>query len=150
VFHDIPESIQQRMEELEQRDAVDRIDGTARLDRLRQIPPETGRFIALLAAAAPAGVWIEIGTSAGYSALWIALACRERGQTLTTFELLASKAAMAAETISAAGVSDVVTLVEGDFLSHVGQLGHIADFLEGQVEQVVQHEGYPFGGSQGP
>ena len=24
------------------------------------------------------------------------------------------------------------------------------DFLEGQVEQVVQHEGYPFGGSQCP
>jgi len=135
VFHDIPESIQQRMEELEQRDAADRIDGTARLDRLRQIPPETGRFIALLAAAAPAGVWIEIGTSAGYSTLWIALACRERGQTLTTFELLASKAAMAAETISAAGVSDVVTLVEGDFLSHVGQLGQIGFcFLDAEKE----------------
>ncbi len=135
MFHDIPESIQQRMEELEQRDAADRIDGTARLDRLRQIPPETGRFIALLAAAAPAGVWIEIGTSAGYSALWIALACRERGRTLRTFELLASKAAMAAETISAAGVSDVVTLVEGDFLSHVGQLGPIGFcFLDAEKE----------------
>jgi predicted O-methyltransferase YrrM len=135
VFHDIPESIRQRMKELEQRDAADRIDGTARLDRLRQIPPETGRFIALLAAAAPAGVWTEIGTSAGYSALWIALACRERGQTLTTFELLASKAAMAAETISAAGVSDVVTLVEGDFLSHVGQLGQIGFcFLDAEKE----------------
>jgi hypothetical protein len=24
------------------------------------------------------------------------------------------------------------------------------DFLEGQVEEVVQHEGCPFGGSQGP
>ncbi len=135
MFHDIPESIKQRMEELEQRDAADRVDGTARLDRLRQIPPETGRFIALLAATAPAGVWIEIGTSAGYSALWIALACRERGQTLTTFELLASKAAMAAETVSAAGVSDVVTLVEGDFLSHVGQLGPIGFcFLDAEKE----------------
>jgi predicted O-methyltransferase YrrM len=135
VFHDIPESIQQKMEELEQRDAVDRIDGTARLDRLRQIPPETGRFIALLAASGPAGLWIEIGTSAGYSALWLALACRERGQTLTTFEFLASKAEMAEETISAAGVSDVVTLVEGDFLSHVGQLGHIGFcFLDAEKE----------------
>ena len=26
----------------------------------------------------------------------------------------------------------------------------VGDFLKGQVEQVVKHEGYPFGGSQGP
>ena len=125
MFHDVPESIRQEMDELEKRDAIDRVDGTARLDRLRQIPPVTGQFLALMAASAPEGAWIEIGTSAGYSALWLALACRERGQTLTTFEILAAKSAMAAQTIAAAGVSDVVTLVEGDFLAHVGTLGDI-------------------------
>jgi predicted O-methyltransferase YrrM len=135
VFHDVPESIHQKMEELEGRDAVDRVDGTALLDRLRQIPPETGQFLALLAASAPEGAWIEIGTSAGYSALWLALACREHGQTLTTFEILASKAAMATETIAAAGVSDVVTLVEGDFLAHVDSLGDIGFcFLDAEKE----------------
>lgn len=135
VFHDIPESIRQKMEELEKRDTVDRADGTERLDRLRQIPPETGRFIALLAASAPAEDWIEIGTSAGYSTLWLALACRERRRTLTTFEILTSKAAMAAETFSATGVGDVVTLVEGDFLSHVGRLGPIGFcFLDAEKE----------------
>ncbi len=135
MFHDVPESIHQKMEELEERDAVDRVDGTALLDRLRQIPPETGQFLALLAASAPEGAWIEIGTSAGYSALWLALACRERGQTLTTFEILASKAAMATETIAAAGVSDVVTLVEGDFLAHLDSLGDIGFcFLDAEKE----------------
>ena len=135
MFHDIPELIHQKMEELEERDAVDRTDGTARLDRLRQIPPETGRFLALLAASAPDGAWIEIGTSAGYSALWLALACRERGHTLTTFEILASKSAMAAETIAAAGVSDVVTLVEGDFLAIADGLGDIGFcFLDAEKE----------------
>jgi len=135
VFHDVPESIHQKMEELEGRDAVDRVDGTALLDRLRQIPPETGQFLALLAASAPEGAWIEIGTSAGYSALWLALACRGHGQTLTTFEILASKAAMATETIAAAGVSDVVTLVEGDFLAHVDSLGDIGFcFLDAEKE----------------
>ena len=135
MFHDVPESIHQKMEELEGRDAVDRVDGTALLDRLRQIPPETGQFLALLAASAPEGAWIEIGTSAGYSALWLALACREHGQTLTTFEILASKAAMATETIAAAGVSDVVTLVEGDFLAHVDSLGDIGFcFLDAEKE----------------
>jgi len=114
------------MRELEGRDTLDRKDGTARLDRLRQIPPETGRFLALLAASAPPGEWIEIGTSAGYSSMWIALAGRERRQTLTTFEMLATKAVLARETITSAKLDDVVRLVEGDFLANVAQLGDVA------------------------
>lgn len=135
MFHDIPESIDQTMKELEKRDVIDRVDGTAMLDRLRQIPPETGKFLGLLAASAPKGDWIEIGTSAGYSTLWLALACRESGQTLTTFEILAAKSAMAAQTIAAAGVGDVVRLVEGDFLAHVDTLGDIGFcFLDAEKE----------------
>ena len=52
-------------------DAADRSDGTPHAKRLRQIPPETGRFLAILAASAPAGNLVEVGTSAGYSALWL-------------------------------------------------------------------------------
>ena len=53
MFNEIPKSVLDRMSELELRDAKDRVDGTPRLERLRQVPPETGRFIALWAAAAP-------------------------------------------------------------------------------------------------
>lgn len=135
MFHDLPEPVQDRMRELEARDAADRVDGTARLDRLRQIPPETGQFLALLAASAPAGRWIEIGTSAGYSTLWLALACRERSQTLQTFEILASKVALARDTITRAAVDDVVELVEGDFLEHEDDLGEIGFcFLDAEKE----------------
>jgi len=114
VFHNIPEEIRARMDFLVKQDEVDRVDGTARMERLRQIPPETGKFIALLAAAAPAGAFIEIGTSAGYSSLWLALACRVRATTLTTFELLEEKVRLAKETFELAGVKDVVRLIKGD------------------------------------
>lgn len=135
MFLDIPEVVRLKMEELEKRDTADRVDGTPRLDRLRQIPIETGQFIALLAASAPDGAWIEIGTSAGYSALWLSLACRERGKTLTTYEILASKSAMAAETFAEAQVGDVVSLVEGDFLDQVGQIDSISFcFLDAEKE----------------
>jgi caffeoyl-CoA O-methyltransferase len=135
VFHDIPDEVSARMRELEAIDANDRTDGTARLLRLRQVPPETGRFLALLAAAAPAGAWIEIGTSAGYSTLWLALAARERHQTLTTFEIMESKARLAEETFAAAEVNDVVTLVSEDFLAYVDRLGDIAFcFLDAEKE----------------
>jgi predicted O-methyltransferase YrrM len=114
------------MKRLEEIDARDRVDGTARLQRLRQVPPDTGRFLCLLAASAPEGSWIEIGTSAGYSTLWLALACRERHAMITTFEIMATKSALAAATFEAAGVSDVVTLNEEDFLTYVDRLGDIA------------------------
>ena len=126
MFHDIPDSMSLAMRALEDRDAIDRVDGTAQLDRLRQIPPETGRFIALLAASSPPGSWVEIGTSAGYSSLWLALACRERAQILTTFEVLETKATMTSATFASAQVNDVITLVHGDFLDFVGQLGDIS------------------------
>lgn len=91
MFHNIPPGMARRMRDLEEIDARDRDDGTPRLERLRQVPPETGRFIALLAAAAPPGMVIEVWTSAGYSAMWLALACRETGRSLATFEVLDRK-----------------------------------------------------------
>ena len=126
MFHDIPEVMLARMAELEATDARDRKVGTTRLERLRQVPPEVGRFIALLAATAPPGRWIEIGTSAGYSTLWLALACREVGQRVTTYEVLEAKAALARETFAATGAGDVVESVHGDFLAHAAGLDGVS------------------------
>lgn len=135
LFHDIPAGVLDRMHELERRDEEDRADGTPRLDRLRQIPPETGRFLALWAAAAPAGACLEIGTSAGYSALWLALACRATGRHLTTFEVLPRKAELARDTFARAGVGDVVRLVEGDFLKHASDFDEVGFcFLDAEKE----------------
>ncbi|HEX5641802.1 MAG TPA: class I SAM-dependent methyltransferase [Thermoleophilia bacterium] len=126
MFHDIPGAIRARMAQLEEIDARDRRDGTARLERLRQVPREVGRFVALLAAGAPPGRWIEIGTSAGYSTLWLALACREVGARVTTFEVLDAKAALARETFALAGVDDVVEFVHADVREHLAGLDGIA------------------------
>jgi caffeoyl-CoA O-methyltransferase len=114
VFHDIPEAVLARMEELEERGARDRQDGTPRLERLREVPREVGRFLAILAAGSPPGRWVEIGTSAGYSTLWLALAARATGRRVTTFEILDAKAALARETFALAGVEDVVESVHAD------------------------------------
>jgi caffeoyl-CoA O-methyltransferase len=135
MFHTIPRPILDRMRTLETVDAKDRQDGTPRLQRLRQIPLETGRFLALLAAGTPPGAWVEIGTSAGYSTLWLALACREAGRTITTFEVLEEKVALARETFRLAGVEDVVDLVAGDAREHLANLEDIAFcFLDAEKE----------------
>jgi predicted O-methyltransferase YrrM len=108
------------MEYLMTIDSRDRIDGSPRPRRLRQVPPETGRFIAMMLAMSPTGTAIEIGTSGGYSTLWLALACREAGRKVITFEIAGEKAAIAAETFEMADVKDVVTLIKGDARDFLG------------------------------
>jgi caffeoyl-CoA O-methyltransferase len=135
MFHDIPQAILARMRELEQIDARDRADGTPHKKRLRQISPEVGRFIAVLGASAPSGRYIEIGTSAGYSTMWLSLACREVGRKMTSFELLEDKVQLARETINSSGVSDVVELVHGDAVKHLPKCENVAFcFLDGEKE----------------
>jgi len=138
MFHDIPQSVLDRMRFLEEVDAGDRVDGTTRLKRLRQIPPETGKFIAMLATAAPSGEYIEIGTSAGYSTLWLALACRAISRKIKTFEILAEKVALAQETFHLAGVEDVVHLIHGNAIEHLDQCKNVAFcFLDAEKEIYV-------------
>ena len=114
MFHTIPGRVLERMEALEAQDARDREDGTPRMERLRQIPQETGRFLAILAASSPPGRIVEIGTSAGYSTLWLALAARVTERVVITYEVLPAKAEKARDTFSAAGMDDAVTLVHAD------------------------------------
>ena len=125
MFQEIPKAILDRMHELEEIDTRDRQDGTPHLKRMRQIPPETGRMLAFLAASAPTeGAWLEIGTSAGYSALWLSLAVRYRSKTLITFELLPEKVELARETFKKAKLGDLVELKHGD------ARGHLSDYAE--------------------
>lgn len=123
------------MHALETIDARDRVDGTSRLQRMRQVPPETGKLIAVLAASVPEGNYIEIGTSAGYSTLWLSLACQQLGRTITTYEILQEKARLAAETFRVAGVENIVELVMGDARSFLPQIKNISFcFLDAEKE----------------
>jgi len=40
-----------------------------------------------MAASTPEGDILEIGTGAGYSTLWLAMACELSGRKLTTYEI---------------------------------------------------------------
>ena len=114
MLHDIPPKIRNRMKYLEKLDGRHRWQQVRRFDRLRQVPPATGRFLAVLAASAPDGEYIEIGTSGGYSTLWLSLACKEKSRRITTFEVSEAKVRLARETFRSAGVENLVDLVEGD------------------------------------
>jgi len=135
MFHNISPAIVERMRVLEDLDAQDRTDGTPRMQRLRQIPPETGKFLALLAASAPKGPILEIGTSAGYSTLWLAVAALALGRKVITFEVLPEKVKLAQETFRSAGVEETVKLIAGDARQHLALYYNIAfAFLDAEKE----------------
>ena len=135
MFHNIHPAILERMRFLEELDEKDRTDGTPRLQRLRQIPPETGKFLALLAAGAPAGHILVIGTSAGYSTLWLTVAVLALGRKIVTLEVLPEKLKLAQETFRAAGVEHTVELIAGDAREYLARYDNIAFvFLDAEKE----------------
>ena len=139
LFTDIPKPVLDRMNYLEERDTRDRKDGTPQLKRLRQIPAATGMLLAILAASAPRGAVLEIGTSGGYSGLWLSLACKQRSDKLITFELLHDKAELARETFSKAQVEDWVEVVNGDARSHLKDRDEVAFcFLDVEKEMYLE------------
>jgi caffeoyl-CoA O-methyltransferase len=117
MFRDIPQAIEVTQGQLKALEAWRKAQGMERARLLRQIPPETGKLLAILLASAPAGDALEVGTGAGYSGLWLALACRATGRTLHTFELDPAKAELARQSFSAADVLDVVQFNESDALA---------------------------------
>lgn len=125
MFKSIPQRTLDRMKHLEEMDMSQRREEMEGFGRLRQVPPQTGRFIALLCASAPRGACLEIGTSGGYSGIWLSLACRETGRTLTTFEFSNAKVEIAAETFRIAGVDDIVKIVAGDAREHLGEYKNV-------------------------
>lgn len=96
---------------------------------MRNVPPEDGRLLRVLTEAAGARHVVEIGTSNGYSGIWICLGLLGTQGRLTTFEIDAHRAALARENFKRAGVDHVVTLVEGDAHEKVGTLTDPIDVL---------------------
>ncbi len=93
------------------------------------IAADDGRKLRLLVEATEAKRVVEIGTSTGYSALWICLGLQNTGGTLKTFEIDAARAAQARRNFEQAGVSRLVDIVVGDAHKNVEQLEGPIDLL---------------------
>ena len=119
MFHDISVSMREVMRALEEQNERDQ-------PALRSVSADVGRCLALLAMSAPQGAFVELGSSAGYSSLWLSLAVRARGVTLTTVELDEKKVALARENIARAGAASSVHVVHGDALDYAARFEEIA------------------------
>jgi len=124
----IDQKIQAVLTRLEQRDRRERETGAPREVRLRQVSPEVGRFLHTLVLATEAQSIVEIGTSGGYSTLWLAAAARAVGGHVTTLEIDSVKVATATETIADAGLVNVASVVSGDAFAFLKERAERIDF----------------------
>ncbi len=97
--------------------------------RLLAVGPETGQLINIVAGSLPAPTILEIGTSFGYSGIWLAQAARASGGRVITMELDARKSAYARDMAEQAGLADHVDFRVGDAVALIEQLSENVDFV---------------------
>lgn len=85
------------------------------------VPREAGRFLYLLAKISGAKSFAELGTSIGYSTLWLAKAAAETQGHVHTIDYFDSRQAQAKANIAAAGLSEFVTFYQGQALDILAQ-----------------------------
>ena len=78
------------------------------------ITRDTGEFLSVLVRATNARRVLEIGTSNGYSTLWLAGAARAIGGSVTTVELSEFKLGLAAQNFARSELSPTITQLHDD------------------------------------
>lgn len=97
--------------------------------RMRAVGPETGQLINVLARSLQTPTILEIGTSFGYSGIWLAEAARASGGRVITMELHAYKSAYAKEMAEKAGLADYIDFRIGDAVEMITALEIKVDFI---------------------
>lgn len=82
---------------------------TDRRARMLNVTPDTGEFLTVLIRATHARRVLEVGTSNGYSTLWLVHAVRPLRGHITTLEIALHKAVMAEANFKRAGLQDWIT-----------------------------------------
>ena len=80
-----------------------------RLARLRNLEPETAELLAVLVRAASARRILEVGTSNGYSTLWLADAAKVTGGHVESLDIDPRRSDQACDNIARAGLEGLAT-----------------------------------------
>jgi predicted O-methyltransferase YrrM len=89
-----------------------------RLGRFRNVEPETAELLGVLIRATAARRILELGTSNGYSTIWLADAAQDTGGAVTSVEIDPERTALARASLERAGVAaELLTQDAGDVLA---------------------------------
>jgi len=121
---------------LEQEDAREREAGLPAAERSRAVEPTTGRFLFSLVAPQTDCEVLEIGSSRGYSTVWLAAGVRHFGGRVLSLEHDPRKIEAWRANIAEAGLEDWADLVEGDAKETLPAIDDVFDvvFLDAEKE----------------
>ncbi len=94
-----------------------RLEKTAK--QYTNIAPENGQFLTILIKAIQAKNVLEVGTSNGYSTIWLASALKETGGKLLTVEFDGERAELARDNLSETGLNSIVEVRVGNALDEI-------------------------------
>ena len=108
------ESLDALLVEIEEFGRANDASTSERPRRMLNITRDTGELLAVLVQATLARRVLEIGTSNGYSTLWLARAARAIGGSVSTVELSDYKVGLARATFARSGLAGLISLVQAD------------------------------------
>jgi predicted O-methyltransferase YrrM len=123
------QQVKDLLAELERHGADNDAREADRARKMLNLEPEAARLLGILVRSSRARRVLEIGTSNGYSTIWLVSAARETGGQLISIERSADKQAMARENLARAGLAEHVALVLGEATAVVRDLAGPFDFV---------------------
>jgi predicted O-methyltransferase YrrM len=108
---------------------LDAIETMRQGPRFANVSTADGRLMRMLAESVNAQRIVELGTSTGESGVWWAMALRKTGGHLYTHDLDPERIKVARANFEKAGVSDLITIIEGDAHETVKQHKDPIDIL---------------------
>ena len=94
-----------------------------RLGRFRNVEPPSAELLGVLIRAVGARRILELGTSNGYSTIWLADAAAATGGKVVSVDVDPGRSSLAADNLQAAGVGDFVELRVADAGRLLGECG---------------------------
>ena len=121
--------IRKLLAELEEQGRAHDARETDRSPKFLNLEPETARIVSLLARGSRATRILEIGTSNGYSTIWLAASVAPAGGRVITIDRSAEKQKMARENLAKAGLLESIELRCGDATEIIAALPGPFDFV---------------------
>lgn len=101
------------------------------------IAPENGQFLSILIQSINAQNVLEVGTSNGYSTIWLAAALELTGGQLITIEFNPKRAEEAQSHLAEVGLDNIVNIRVGNALDEISKCQETFDlvFLDAQKDE---------------
>ncbi len=105
------------------------------------VEPAEGAYLRDVARKAKAKRILEVGTSTGYSGIWMAMALRGNGGKLITLEIDPGRRRVAEENFRTAGLADLVEVRLGDALREIPKVEGPFDmvFLDAEKSDYLKY-----------